>query len=124
MDGYSFTDQVRHALQAAREEAAGLGHYYVGTEHIFLGLLRSRSSLAAAVLTNLGFSSQAIREDVLATLLPGSSQRKGGVDLPYTGRAKKVLELAMAEAHQLKHTYVGTEHLLLGLALEAGGIAA
>ena len=124
MTGYNFTDQVRYSLQAAREEAVRLGHEYLGTEHILLGILRCRGSVALDLLASLGLQPDLIRRDLLETLLPGSATVGSGPDLPYTSRAKRVLELAMTEAHQLEHSYVGTEHLLLGLVVEEQGLAA
>src|SRR5213592_4063372 len=117
MNGYNFTDRVRKVLQMAREEAARLHHEYVGTEHILLGLIREGEGVAAAVLTNLNV-------DLEETVKKGKAAAAAGPDLPYTSRAKKVLELAMSEARELNHSYVGTEHLLLGLLREEKGIAA
>ena len=124
MPGYNFTDRVRYALQAAREEADTLRQGYVGTEHLLLGLLRVPDSTAAAMLTELGVSLTRLRDSVLE-LLPAST-RAGvpGPDLPYTSRGKKVLELSMVAARDLGHGYVGTEHVLLGLLREGKGIAA
>ena len=122
MNGYNFTDRVRKVLQMAREEAARLNHEYVGTEHILLGLIREGEGVAAAVLTNLNVDLVYVRqtiEEMTRKETPGAT----GPDLPYTSRAKKVLELAMSEARQFNHSYVGTEHLLLGLLREGMGIA-
>src|SRR5437870_1193643 len=105
MNGYNFTDRVRKVLQMAREEAARLHHEYVGTEHILLGLIREGEGVAAAVLTNLNVDLEEIQQKIEETV-------------------KKVLELAMSEARELNHSYVGTEHLLLGLLREEKGIAA
>jgi ATP-dependent Clp protease ATP-binding subunit ClpC len=147
MNGYNFTERVRKTLQLAREEAFALRHEYVGTEHILLGLCAEGGGVANAALENLGVQSDAVRERVLTLVKPGktngdagTSAAPGGVggilgaiadslgmtrhDLPYTSRAKKVLELAMSEARELRHSYVGTEHLLLGLMREEKGIAA
>jgi len=123
MDGFNFTERVRKVLAHAREESARLHHEYVGTEHILLGLIREGGGVGFEVLEKLG-DPAAIRETVEATLKRGRSDVKVGPDLPYTSRAKKVLELAMAEARELNHSYVGTEHLLLGLLREEKGIAA
>ncbi len=124
MNGYNFTDRVRKVLQMAREEAARLHHEYVGTEHILLGLIREGEGVAAAVLTNLNVDLEEIQQKIEETVKKGKAGTVPGPDLPYTSRAKKVLELAMAEARELNHSYVGTEHLLLGLLREEKGIAA
>src|ERR1043166_6947435 len=124
MNGYNFTDRVRKVLQMAREEAARLHHEYVGTEHILLGLIREGEGVAAAVLTNLNVDLEEIQQKIEETVKKGKAAAAAGPDLPYTSRAKKVLELAMSEARDLNHSYVGTEHLLLGLLREEKGIAA
>ncbi|MDH3369631.1 MAG: NDP-hexose 4-ketoreductase, partial [Gemmatimonadota bacterium] len=124
MNGYNFTDRVRKVLQMAREEAARLHHEYVGTEHILLGLIREGEGVAAAVLTNLSVDLDEIQQKIEETVKKGKAPAPEGPDLPYTSRAKKVLELAMSEARELNHSYVGTEHLLLGLLREEKGIAA
>jgi ATP-dependent Clp protease ATP-binding subunit ClpC len=147
MNGYNFTERVRKVLQLAREEAFALRHEYVGTEHMLLGLCAGGEGVADAALMNLGVDTDTVRELVLKTVKPGktngdtaTADAPGGVggilgviadslgmtrhDLPYTSRAKKVLELAMSEARDLRHSYVGTEHLLLGLMREEKGIAA
>jgi ATP-dependent Clp protease ATP-binding subunit ClpC len=124
MNGYNFTDRVRKVLQMAREEAARLHHEYVGTEHILLGLIREGEGVAAAVLTNLGVDLEEIQQKIEETVKKGKAAAAAGPELPYTSRAKKVLELAMMEARELNHSYVGTEHLLLGLLREEKGIAA
>lgn len=123
MNSYNFTDRVREALQGAREEAAKLRHSYVGTEHILLGIVRSSDSMAARILMSLGVSSASLRASVEAVSKPGSSEGVSSPDLIYTSRAKKVLEEAMTEARELNHSYVGTEHLLLGLFRERKGVA-
>ena len=124
MNGYNFTDRVRKVLQMAREEAARLHHEYVGTEHILLGLIREGEGVAAAVLSNLNVDLEEIQQKIEDSVKKGKAAAAAGPDLPYTSRAKKVLELAMSEARELNHSYVGTEHLLLGLLLEGDGIAA
>ena len=124
MNGYNFTDRVRKVLQMAREEAARLHHEYVGTEHILLGLIREGEGVAAAVLQNLNVDLDDIQQKIEETVKKGKAAAAAGPDLPYTSRAKKVLELAMTEARELNHSYVGTEHLLLGLLREEKGIAA
>lgn len=124
MQGFNFTERVRRVLAQARDEAAALGHPYVGAEHQLLALL-SDDGVASTVLQNLGldlpFAASAIRQ----RLAPGTVDLAGLKDrqLPYTPWAKKVLEYAMKAATDLNHSYVGTEHLLLGLLLEGNGIA-
>jgi ATP-dependent Clp protease ATP-binding subunit ClpC len=124
MNGYNFTERVRKVLAMAREEAARLHHEYVGTEHILLGLIREGEGVAAAVLQNLSVDLEEVTQKIEDTVKKGKAAQATGPDLPYTSRAKKVLELAMAEARDLNHSYVGTEHLLLGLVREEKGIAA
>ncbi len=124
MNGYNFTERVRKVLAMAREEAARLHHEYVGTEHILLGLIREGEGVAAAVLQNLTVDLDDVTQKIEDTVKKGKAAQATGPDLPYTSRAKKVLELAMAEARDLNHSYVGTEHLLLGLVREEKGIAA
>lgn len=124
MNGYNFTERVRRVLAMAREESHGLDHEYVGTEHILLGLLRETDGVAIGALRALNIDTAKVRREVLDVVKrgrPGESQHS---ELPYTSRAKKVLELSMAETHELGHTYVGTEHLLLGLIREEKGVAA
>ena len=123
MEGFNFTERVRTCLAMAREEAARLHHEYVGTEHILLGVIREGEGVASAVLANLDADVGAIRQKIEETVKTGKALG-AGPDLPYTSRAKKVLELAMSEARQMSHSYVGTEHLLLGLLREEKGIAA
>ncbi|MBI4544031.1 MAG: ATP-dependent Clp protease ATP-binding subunit [Gemmatimonadetes bacterium] len=120
---YNFTDRVRKVLAMAREEAIRLQHDYVGTEHILLGLIREGEGVAAAVLSNLNVDLEQIHERIEESVRKGKATIALG-ELPYTSRAKKVLEYAMAEARELNHSYVGTEHLLLGLLREEKGIAA
>jgi ATP-dependent Clp protease ATP-binding subunit ClpC len=120
---YNFTDRVRKVLAMAREEAIRLQHDYVGTEHILLGLIREGEGVAAAVLMNLNVDLDQIHERIEESVRKGKATIALG-ELPYTSRAKKVLEYAMAEARDLNHSYVGTEHLLLGLLREEKGIAA
>ena len=123
MNGYNFTERVRKVLAMAREEAARLQHEYIGTEHILLGLLREGEGVAATVLQNLHIDFDELQLDVEGIVKKGKGEPTGP-DLPYTSRAKKVLELAMTEARELNHAYVGTEHLLLGLLREHSGIGA
>src|SRR6266850_333624 len=98
MNGYNFTDRVRKVLQMAREEAARLHHEYVGTEHILLGLIREGEGVAAAVLTNLNVDLEEIQQKIEETVKKGKAAAAAGPDLPYTSRAKKVLELVMSDA--------------------------
>jgi ATP-dependent Clp protease ATP-binding subunit ClpC len=121
-NGFNFTDRVRHGLQYAREEAGLLGHEYVGPEHLLLGLLRV-GGRGLAALEALPVSIPDLRTNLRAGLTPGRSVI-ADTELPYTSRAKKSLELAMVEARELGYTYIGTEHLLLGLLREETGIAA
>lgn len=124
MNGYNFTDRVRKVLQLAREEAARLRHEYVDTEHILLAVIREGEGVAAAVLTNFNVDVEQIQQQIEAIVKKGNAPKTRGSDLPYTSRSKKVLEFAMREARELNHSYVGTEHLLLGLLREGKGIAA
>ncbi|UCC72728.1 MAG: ATP-dependent Clp protease ATP-binding subunit [Gemmatimonadota bacterium] len=120
---YNFTDRVRKVLAMAREEAVRLQHDYVGTEHILLGLTREGEGVAAAVLMNLNVDLDQVQERTEEQVRKGKAGAASG-ELPYTSRAKKVLEFAVAEARDLNHSYVGTEHLLLGLLREEKGVAA
>ncbi|RMH71653.1 MAG: ATP-dependent Clp protease ATP-binding subunit [Gemmatimonadetes bacterium] len=118
-----FTQRARRVLQLAREEAARLQHDYIGTEHLLLGLVREGKGIAAAILSQLGVDLDVIRQSIEDMV--GSS---GGTltigEIPFTPRAKKSLQLAVEEARNLGHNYVGTEHLLLGLIREGEGVAA
>jgi ATP-dependent Clp protease ATP-binding subunit ClpA len=122
--GYNFTERMRKVLGFSREEAVWLGHEYVGTEHLLLGLIRDGEGVAATVLLNLSVELDEIHQKLMEAVKRGRSARTIAPDLPYTSRAKQVLELAMGEARELNHSYVGTEHLLLGLLREQKGIAA
>jgi len=124
MNGYNFTERVRKVLGMAREEAARLHHEYVGTEHILLGITREGEGVAATMLQNLSVEIDELEDKINAVVKRGPPAQVTGPDLPYTSRAKKVLELAMSEAREVNHSYVGTEHLLLGLLREERGIAA
>jgi len=118
-----FTERVRKVMYLAREEAGRLQHDYIGTEHLLLGLIREGEGIAANVLTNLGLDLEVIRQTVESMVAaPGSTLTLG--EIPFTPKAKRVLELAIEEARQLGHNYVGTEHLLLGLIREGEGVAA
>lgn len=124
MNGYNFTERVRKVLALAREEAQRLHHEYVGTEHILLGLLKEGEGIASQVLNNLKIDTDAVRTRIEEVITPGRPSHTSEPDLPYTSRAKKVLELSVAEARDLTHNYVGTEHILLGLLREEKGIGA
>src|SRR5262249_44797277 len=113
MHGYNFTEGVRRALASAREETARLRHEYVGTEHLLLGLMLVDDGAAANVLRKLNIDLVELRLDVESRARPGTTAPRD--DAPYTTRAKKVLELAMSEARELGDSFVGTEHVLLGL---------
>ena len=119
-----FTDRARRIAVLAQEEARMLNHDHIGTEHILLGLIREGEGVAATVLQNLNVELDEIQQKIEETVKKGKAAQATGPDLPYTSRAKKVLELAMSEARELGHSYVGTEHLLLGLLREEKGIAA
>ena len=101
MNGYNFTERVRKVLAMAREEAARLHHEYVGTEHILLGLIREGEGVAATVLQNLSVELDDIQQKIEETVKKGKAGQTTGPDLPYTSRAKKVLELAMSEAREI-----------------------
>jgi ATP-dependent Clp protease ATP-binding subunit ClpA len=116
-----FTERARQAVVFAQEEARRLQHNYVGTEHLLLGLLAEREGLAARVLDALGVRLDETRADVEAAVGRGSAVPAG--QTPFTPRAKKTLERALREALSLKHQYIGTEHILLGLARGDEGVA-
>jgi hypothetical protein len=118
-----FTDAAKKVMSYARHEAMQLHHEYIGTEHLLLGLVRENSGVAANVLQNRNIDLEKIRHEVEQIVKPGPSMASMS-QLPFTPRAKKVLELSMEEASQLRHNYLGTEHLLLGLIRENEGIAA
>src|SRR5499426_4752636 len=118
-----FTDRAKKVMNLARQEAQRFNHEYLGTEHILLGLVQEGSGVAANVLKNMGIDLNKIRTEVEKIVKTGPSMVTMG-QLPFTPRAKKVLELSMEEASQLGHNYIGTEHLLLGLIREHDGIAA
>lgn len=124
MNGYNFTERTRKVLALAREESANLRHEYVGTEHILLGLIDEGEGVAATVLQNLHVDLDELKFGIEQIVKRGRAGTSTGPDLPYTSRAKKVLELSMLHARNLHHSYVGTEHLLLGLIAEQKGIAA
>ncbi len=118
-----FTERVRKVMYLAREEAARLQHDYIGTEHLLLGVIREGEGIAATVLNNLGLDLDAIRQAVESMVAATGGTLTIG-EIPFTPRAKRVLELSVDEARQLGHNYVGTEHLLLGLIREGEGVAA
>jgi Clp amino terminal domain, pathogenicity island component len=117
-----FTDRARRVVVLAQEEAVGLNHNYIGTEHILLGLIREREGVAATALESLDISLEAVRAQVEEIIGQGQTTPSGHI--PFTPRAKKVLELSLREALQLGHNYIGTEHILLGLIREGQGVAA
>jgi len=117
-----FTPQARTAVVLAQEEARALGHPYIGTEHLLLALLADAASAAAQVLTALGADQAKVREEILAIVGPGKGAPSGHI--PFTPRAKKVLELSLREALALKHRTIAGEHILLGLVREGEGLAA
>ncbi|MCM8781801.1 MAG: ATP-dependent Clp protease ATP-binding subunit [Candidatus Omnitrophica bacterium] len=117
-----FTERARKVILLAKEEAKRFNHDYIGTEHILLGLIREGEGVAAAVLENLGLDSEKIRLEIEKLVQAGPSTVISG-DIPFTPKAKKVIELAMDEARNLGHNYIGTEHLLLGLIREGEGVA-
>ena len=118
-----FTDRSRRAIVLAQEEARFLGHNYIGTEHILLGLIREDQGVAAKALESLGISLELVRQQVEEIIGHGQELPPPG-HIPFTPRAKKVLELSLREALQLSHSYIGTEHILLGLLREGEGVAA
>src|SRR5450755_811427 len=117
-----FTDRARRVVVLAQEEARILNHNYIGTEHILLGLLREDEGVAAQALKALDISLETVRQQVEEIIGQGQQARSGHI--PFTPRAKKVLELSLREALQLGHNYIGTEHILLGLIREGHGVAA
>lgn len=124
MVSYNFSENVRRVLESAQERSAERQHEYIGTEHILIALLHVPDTTSALVVRNLGFDAAAIIRTIDTSVPKGSSKLSAEYMRPYTSRAKKVLELSMEEARDRGHTYVGTEHLLLGLILEERGIAA
>ena len=117
-----FTDRARRVVVLAQEEARMLNHNYIGTEHILLGLIHEGEGLAAQALESLNISLDAVREQVQEIIGQGQQTQSGHI--PFTPRAKKVLELSLREGLQLGHSYIGTEHILLGLIREGEGVAA
>ncbi len=117
-----FTDRARRVVVLAQEEARMLNHNYIGTEHILLGLIHEGEGVAAKALESLGISLEAVRQQVQEII--GQGQQAPSGHIPFTPRAKKVLELSLRESLQLGHNYIGTEHILLGLIREGEGVAA
>ena len=117
-----FTDRARRVVVLAQEEARMLSHNYIGTEHILLGLIHEGEGVAAKALESLDISLEAVRAQVEEII--GQGQQAPSGHIPFTPRAKKVLELSLREALQLGHSYIGTEHILLGLIREGEGVAA
>ena len=117
-----FTERARQVVVLAQDEAHTLKHNYIGTEHILLGLLREEEGLAARVLDSLDITVEEVRAQVARIV--GQGDEATDANIPFTPRAKKVLELALREALSLGHNWVGTEHILLGLVRENEGVAA
>jgi ATP-dependent Clp protease ATP-binding subunit ClpC len=117
-----FTDRARHVVVLAQEEARGLQHNYIGTEHLLLGLLGEPDGIGARALDGFGLSLTKAREEVIARVDTGKKAPEGHI--PFTPRSKKALEFSLREALALGHNYIGTEHILLGLVREADGVGA
>jgi ATP-dependent Clp protease ATP-binding subunit ClpC len=117
-----FTERARQVVVLAQDEARGLGHNYIGTEHLLLGLLREEEGIAARVLEGLDVELDDVRAHVSRIVGQGDEVTPGQV--PFTPRAKKVLELSLREALALEHNYIDTEHVLLGIVREGDGVAA
>jgi ATP-dependent Clp protease ATP-binding subunit ClpC len=117
-----FTDRARRVVVLAQEEARRLNHSHLGTEHLLLGLLREPAGVASKVLVSLGVSLEGVRVGVEEIIGRGRAAPRGHI--PFTPGAKKALELSLREAQALRHNYIGTEHLLLGLVREGKGVAA
>jgi len=115
-----FSDQARRVVVLAQEESRMLDHNYIGTEHLLLGLLHEGEGVAARALESLGISLEAARQQVEEIIGRGQHTQSGHI--PFTPRAKKVLELSLREVQQLGDNYIGTEHLLLGLVREGSGV--
>src|SRR5437762_12267146 len=117
-----FTDRARRVVVLAQEEARMLNHNYIGTEHLLLGLIHEGEGVAAKALESMNISLEAVRSQVEDIIGQGQAAPTG--HLPFTPRAKKVLELSLREALKRGHNYIGTEHMLLGLVREGQGVAA
>ena len=116
-----FTERARQVVVFAQDEARLLKHNYIGTEHLLLGLLREEEGIGARVLMSFGVTIDVVREQVIRII--GVGEQAGVGKIPFTPRAKKILELALREAISLGHKYIGTEHILLGLLREGEGVA-
>jgi ATP-dependent Clp protease ATP-binding subunit ClpC len=119
-----FTDRARRVIVLARQEARALDHDWIGTEHILLGLLHESGGVAARALTAMGIGLDAMREAVEDIIPRGPEPLPESGHIPFTPRAKKVLELSLREAQQLRSDHIGTEHILLALVREGDGVAA
>ena len=119
----NFTPRAQQVLALARKEADRFNHNYVGTEHLLLGLIKLGQGVAVSVLERMGLDLESVRMEVEKQVGTGPDQKVSG-NIPYTPRVKKVLALANKEAKALNHSYVGTEHILLGLLREGEGVAA
>src|ERR687889_396322 len=117
-----FTERARKVVVLAQDEARHFNHNYIGTEHLLLGLLREDEGVAAQALYSLNVALDEVREQIESIV--GYGEEGTGAQAPFTPRSKKVLELALREALQLGHNYIGTEHILLGLVRESEGVAA
>ena len=120
---WNFTPRAQQALALAGREAGRLNHNFLGTEHLLLGLIRLNQGVAVNVLHKMGLDLEALRMKVEQYVIAASEQKMIG-NIPYTPRVKKVIALAQKEAKELNHTFVGTEHILLGLLREGDGVAA
>jgi ATP-dependent Clp protease ATP-binding subunit ClpC len=118
-----FTERARQVVVYAQEEVRGFGHDHIGTEHILLGLLRQEEGLAARVLEYFGLTVERVREQVVRIVGPGEAALPPSGQIPFTPRAKRVLEMAPREALSLGQTVINTEHILLGLVRENDGVA-
>jgi ATP-dependent Clp protease ATP-binding subunit ClpA len=117
-----FTNHARHVVVLAQEEARQLHHNYIGTEHILLGLLGEPTGAAFRVLDSHGMTLEGVRQEIISVV--GAGKKEPGKHIPFTPRAKKILELSLREALALRHDFIGTEHILLGLLREGDGLAA
>jgi ATP-dependent Clp protease ATP-binding subunit ClpC len=117
-----FTERARQSVVFAQDEARRLRHNYLGTEHLLLGLLREEEGMAARILVSMGITVEEVRAQVARVIGEGEEVTPG--QIPFTPRAKKVLELALQESIGLRHNYIGTEHILLGIGREGEGVAA
>jgi ATP-dependent Clp protease ATP-binding subunit ClpC len=118
-----FTDRARRVVDLARHQARTLGRDHIGTEHLLLGLIDEGQGVATTALTSMGINLDEMRQAVLDSIGRGAKPSAKSEHIPFSPRAKKVLELSLHEANQLGHNYIGTEHILLGLIREGGGAA-